>query len=212
MPLPSPSPQGSAEVGLQDRYLPMGRTLPAPARRDPWSGQDVPVPLTPGLSTSTMALGGGGPSSFGAGLAGSTAPSHKQRDAWQRRDPKPTVSRGDEASGPGSDHGDPVLDVDVVRVAALVHFAGAGVAQDETPHRGGEKRHDEEDVHVGVVVAAGAAGAGAGVARGGGGRAVGGAEDHPVQRLVQGVKHCLEASVPGLRPVVLLHGLAQSAG
>ena len=38
--------------------------------------------------------GEGLPSSFGAGLAGSAAPSRKERDAQQQRDPKPTGSRG----------------------------------------------------------------------------------------------------------------------
>lgn len=72
---------------------------------------------------------------------------------------------------PGSDHGDPILDVDVVRIAALVHLSGPGVAQDEAAHGDGEERHDKEDVQVGVVVPAGA---GAGIVRGAG------VEDGPV--------------------------------
>lgn len=39
-------------------------------------------------------VGGQFPSSFGARLASSSAPSYKQWDAQQRRDPKPTSSRG----------------------------------------------------------------------------------------------------------------------
>lgn len=101
---------------------------------------------------------------------------------------------------PGSDHGDPILDVDVVRIAALVHLSGSSVAQDEAAHGGCEERHDEEDVQVGIVIPTGT---GAGIVRGAG------AEDGPVYGLVQGIQHCLEAAVPLLRPVVLLHLLAK---
>lgn len=99
LPLPSPSPQGSAKVGLRDWDLPVGCTLPAPARREPWPGQDIPALLTPGLSTSMGASRRGFPSSFGAGLAGSTASPHKQRDAQQQRDPQPTGSQGTRRRG-----------------------------------------------------------------------------------------------------------------
>lgn len=39
-------------------------------------------------------VGGQFPSSFGARLASSSAPSYKQWDAQQEHDPKPTSSRG----------------------------------------------------------------------------------------------------------------------
>lgn len=67
--------------------------------------------------------------------------------------------RGRESSGlsrfPGllaSDHRHAVLDVDMIGVAALVHFAGAGVPQDEAAHGGSKEEHDKENVHVGVVI------------------------------------------------------------
>lgn len=87
LPLSSPSRRGSAKVGLRDRDLPMGRTLPPPARQEPWPSQDIPTLLTLGLSTS-MGAPRGVPSSFGAGLAVSAASSRKERDAQQRRDPQ----------------------------------------------------------------------------------------------------------------------------
>lgn len=57
-----------------------------------------------------------------------------------------------------SEHRHTVLDVHMIGVAALVHFARAGVSEDETAHSGSKEEHDEEDVHVGVIIAARQAG------------------------------------------------------
>lgn len=108
--------------------------------------------------------------------------SPKEQEAQQRRDPKSPSSSGEKAPRAGSDHGDPVLDVDVVWVAALLHLAGAGIAQDEAAHGGSKEGHDEEDVQEGVVITAGpgAAAAAAAACDSGAGSAVRGAQWDPL--------------------------------
>jgi hypothetical protein len=53
-----------------------------------------------------------------------------------------------------SDHRHTVLYVYMIRVITLVHFVGTSVSQDKAAHSDSKKEHNEENIHVGVVITA----------------------------------------------------------
>lgn len=52
----------------------------------------------------------------------------------------------------GSDYRTTILDVHMIWIAPLVDFSRSGISQNQAPNSRSKQEHDEEDIHVRVVV------------------------------------------------------------